>query len=70
MTGTDVLGILQGAAGTKPDASDSKRCLSCLEAFYLRLHELRDTDMEPEFLQGIKKLLPKLICKVGYCPVC
>ncbi len=70
MSALNVRDILQGAAGSKPDASDSRRCLSCLQAFCLRLHQLSDLEIEPEFLHDIKKLLPKLICKVMSCHLC
>ena len=66
MSGSDVLDILQGAAGSKPDVTDSKRVMLCLQAFYLRLQELTGLDNESyaDFLLGIRKLLPKLISKV------
>ncbi|KAK9819526.1 hypothetical protein WJX74_005303 [Apatococcus lobatus] len=65
MSSSEVLDILQGAAGSKPDATDSKRVMLCLQAFYLRLQELISLDCESlaEFLQGIRKLLPKLFNK-------
>ena len=66
MSGSDVLDILQGAAGSKPDVTDSKRVMLCLQAFYLRLQELTGLDNESyaDFLLGTKRLLPKLISKV------
>ena len=64
MTSAEVLGILSGAAGSKPDASNTERCMACLQAFCLRFQDLTEAELEADVLQAIRKLLPKLLCKV------
>ena len=62
------VGVMQGAAGTRPDAAARQCGFACFAAFFTRLDLLCHICFEPDMTAAVRRLLPKVLPEVGRSP--
>ncbi len=58
------VGVMQGAAATRPDDAARRCSFACFAAFFIRLDLLGHAAFSPDLLLVIRRLLPKLLPEV------